>query len=82
MIDFQTNTDQFEELKAAALMIGLSVFTLLALLVAAAILITAGGCPRKQLLNWRNSTFFCPLYSSFLIGLFSGPDREEIRGGV
>jgi hypothetical protein len=40
MIDFQTNTDQFEELKAAALMIGLSVFTLLALLVAAAILIT------------------------------------------
>lgn len=40
MIDFQTNTDQFEELKAAALMIGLYVFTLLALLVAAAILIT------------------------------------------
>ena len=40
MIDFQTNTDQFEELKAAALMIGLSVFTLLALLVAAAVIIT------------------------------------------
>jgi hypothetical protein len=40
MIDFQTNTDQMEELKAAALMIGLSVFAFLALLVAAVILIT------------------------------------------
>ena len=40
MIDFQTNTDQMEELKTAALMIGLSVSTFLALLVTAVILIT------------------------------------------
>ena len=40
MVDFQTNTEQIEELKATALMIGISIFTFLALLVVAVILIT------------------------------------------
>ena len=40
MIDFQTNLEQIEEIKTAALMIGIFLFTFLALLVAAAVLIT------------------------------------------
>jgi hypothetical protein len=40
MIDFKTNTEQMEELKTAALMIGISIFTFLALLVVAVVLIT------------------------------------------
>jgi hypothetical protein len=40
MIDFQTNSDQIEQLKAAALMLGISFLGLLALLVVAAVLIT------------------------------------------
>ena len=44
MIDLQINTeqipDQIEELKTAALMLGISLFSLLALLVVAAVLIT------------------------------------------
>jgi hypothetical protein len=39
-IDFQTNTEEMEELKTAALMIGISIFTFLALLVVAVVLIT------------------------------------------
>jgi len=40
MIDFQTNPDQIEELKTGALMIGISLFSFLALLVVAAVLLT------------------------------------------
>ena len=40
MIDFQTNPEQIEELKTAALMISISIFTFLALLVVAVVLIT------------------------------------------
>ena len=40
MIDSQTNPDQIEELKTAALMLGISFFTFLVLLVVAAVLIT------------------------------------------
>ena len=40
MIDFQTNSDQIEELKTAALMLGISLFTFLALLVVAVVLVT------------------------------------------
>ena len=40
MVNSQINTEQVEELKDAALMIGISIFTFLALLVAAVILIT------------------------------------------
>jgi hypothetical protein len=40
MTDFQTNPDQIEELKTAALMLGISLFSFLALLVVAAALIT------------------------------------------
>jgi hypothetical protein len=44
MIDLQINTeqvpDQIEELKTAALMLGISLFTFLALLVVAVVLVT------------------------------------------
>ena len=40
MSDFQTNSDQIEELKTAALMLGISLFTFLVLLIVAAVLIT------------------------------------------
>jgi len=40
MIDFQTNTDQIEELKTAALMLGISLFSFVVILVIAVILIT------------------------------------------
>jgi hypothetical protein len=62
MIDFQTNSEQIEELKTAALMIGISIFTLLGLLV---------GCGRtdhtlvdvleNNYFDCRNSTFPCLL---------------------
>ena len=40
MIDFQTNPEQIEEIKTAALMIGISLFSFLAILVVAAVLLT------------------------------------------
>ena len=40
MIDLQDNTEQIEELKAAALMLGISLFAFLTLLVVATVLIT------------------------------------------
>jgi hypothetical protein len=40
MINFQTNTEQMEELKTAAMMLGIWIFTFLALLVVTVVLIT------------------------------------------
>jgi hypothetical protein len=40
MINFQTNTEPIEELKTAAMMLGIWIFAFLALLVGAVVLIT------------------------------------------